>query len=353
MSERSHFWIADPKKKERGATDSCRLHTTDSSRLFKLHQMTSLVTLSAPLNQGSFGSCAGYAFAKALADGVLGKYAVPLDVMEVLGAVKLLCPCWEGSRIETMCEQWNNKVGKRTSSWFADIDSECRYQVKVHSERLNTFEEAYAYMKEVSGVLFLLVAIKTDTDGHTNHAVVADKTYQGSAMRGMNSWGANQVFMDITPDNFLRACVVEPILLAKKRGNQTVPIPVLTRGYNEIGIARENELEMRTKIKILKYQQRENELEIKGQKLDRNCSLSEIKILKNQLNSVLSNCGHYQRELRKVSRKRKRKRSVPEAAYEQQITTANNQSTVAEWLAALCLSGTGAEWWLDKEGFDD
>ena len=102
MSQNEAIFGSAVNKKNRTNDTSGALQILVDSTLqillgfFKLHQMASLVTLSAPLNQGSFGSCAGYAFAKALANGVLGKYAVPLDVMEVLGAVKLLCPCWEG-----------------------------------------------------------------------------------------------------------------------------------------------------------------------------------------------------------------------------------------------------------------
>jgi hypothetical protein len=42
-----------------------------------------------------------------------------------------------------------------------------------------------------------------------------------------------------------------------------------------------------------------------------------------------------------------------EAACAQHITAANQQSTVGEWLAALCLSGIGAKEWLDGEAYED
>jgi hypothetical protein len=96
----------------------------------------------------------------------------------------------------------------------------------------------------------LLVAIKTGTDGHSRHALAADKAYQdNNEMRGLNSWGATEPFMDITPDNFLHSYLVDPVLLEKKGtvnigsttdptwGQRTVPIPDVTRGYEEMDIA--------------------------------------------------------------------------------------------------------------------
>ena len=134
-------------------SDCCRLHTTDSttdsSRLFTLHQMASLINMSAPLNQGSSGTCVGYAFAKTLVDGVLGKYAVPLNIGDVVSHIKVAIPCWEGEDLESMCKQWNRKPSKM---WFEDSDRKCRYQVGVRYKRLNTIEEAYAYIKKISGV---------------------------------------------------------------------------------------------------------------------------------------------------------------------------------------------------------
>ena len=209
--------------------------------------MTSLNT-PAPLNQGrNFGTCVGYAFAKTLVDNVLNKYAVPFEVKDVLGAVKITCPCWEGTQLKTMCEQFNDKC---KNAWFADIDNRFRYRVNVRFKRLNTIAEAYAQIKKASGVLLLLVAIKTGTDGHSRHALAADKAYQdNNEMRGLNSWGATKPFMDITADNFLHAYLVDPVLLEKKGrvnigsttdptwGQRTVPIPDVTRGYEEMDIA--------------------------------------------------------------------------------------------------------------------
>lgn len=92
---------------------------------------------SAPLNQGrDFGTCAGYAFAKTLVENVLNKYAVAFEVKDVLGAVKITCPCWEGTQLKTMCEQFNDKC---KNAWFADIDNRFRYRVNVRFKRLNHY----------------------------------------------------------------------------------------------------------------------------------------------------------------------------------------------------------------------
>ena len=42
--------------------------------------MSSLISMSAPLNQGGFGSCVGHAFGKAVFDGLFG---VPMSIKGV------------------------------------------------------------------------------------------------------------------------------------------------------------------------------------------------------------------------------------------------------------------------------
>ena len=100
------------------------------------------ITMSAPLNQGGFGTCVGHAFAKALTDGVLGKYGVPINVQDILGAAKLKGDCWEGTHLVPMCDVWNDN--SQEDSWFDDTDHKCRYRIKVNYKRLDTVEEAYA-----------------------------------------------------------------------------------------------------------------------------------------------------------------------------------------------------------------
>ena len=94
----------------------------------------------------------------------------------------------------------------------------------------------YAETQKIDGVLLLLVCITTDTNGHGLHAVAVDKPYKTpNEMRGLNSWGATQTFMDVTPDNFRYAVALDPIIIEKKRGSQEQGIPKVTRGFFEMG----------------------------------------------------------------------------------------------------------------------
>ena len=196
------------------------------------------ITMSTPLNQGGFGTCVGHAFAKALTDGLLGKYGVPINVQDILGAAKLKGDCWEGTQLAKMCAVWNDNF---EDSWFDDTDHKCRYRIKVNYQRLDTTEEAYAHMQKVEGVLLMMVSIKTDTTGHSRHALAVDKPYKKlNEMRGLNSWGATDAFWDVTSTNFNYAVTVEPVILEKKQGKTKSELPSLTRSFNEMEMVQEN-----------------------------------------------------------------------------------------------------------------
>ena len=198
--------------------------------------MSALAKMSAPLNQGQFGTCVGHAFSKCLVDSVLGKYAVPLKIEDVLAAVKISCPCWEGSDLELLSNEWNEHVAVKSHLYFADVDNRCRYRVRMDVRRIDTVEEAFAEAQKIDGVLLLLVSIATETDGHGLHAVAVDKPYKTpNEMRGLNSWGARQPFIEVTPDNFKYAVALDPIIIEKKKGSQAKGIPDVTRRYREMG----------------------------------------------------------------------------------------------------------------------
>ena len=191
--------------------------------------------MSAPLNQGSFDTCVAYAFSKCLVDGVLGKYAVPLKIEDVLAQVKASCPCWNGSHIDILPNQWNGRVATNSDLYLEDVDNRCRYRVRVDVRRIDTVEEAYAEVQKIEGVLLLMTSIATEMDGHETHAVAVDKPYKTpNEMRGLNSWGARQPFIEVTPDNFKYAVALDPIIIEKKKGSQAKGIPEVTRGYSEM-----------------------------------------------------------------------------------------------------------------------
>ena len=190
--------------------------------------------MSTNTNQGAFGTCVGHSFAKALTDGLLGKYAVPVDVHDIVSAVERECDCWEGKHLVPMCDAWNEKFQDK---WFKDIDKKCRYRIKVDYKRLDTIEEAYAHMQKVDGVLLMMVAIDTDETGHSKHALAVDKPYKKvNEMRGLNSWGASQAFMEVTAENFNYAVTVEPVILEKKQGKNLSELPSLTRSFSDMEV---------------------------------------------------------------------------------------------------------------------
>ena len=102
---------------------------------------------------------------------------------------------------------------------------------------MDTTEEAYAHMQKVDGVLLMMVSIGTDATGHSNHALAVDKPYKKlNEMRGLNSWGATQAFMDVTSTNFNYAVTVEPVILEKKQGKNLSELPSLTRSFSEMEV---------------------------------------------------------------------------------------------------------------------
>jgi hypothetical protein len=193
------------------------------------------------LNQGGFGTCVGYAFSRFIVDSVLGKYAVPLEVNDVLSVVQAVCPCWEGSQVDRMCDEWTAKVSP--TMFFTDTDKKRRYRVGVTYRRISTVEEAYTEAQRLGGVLILPAVIRTNNaSGHSRHAVAIDQAYVAPReMRALNSWGATQCFMDVTPANFEYAVAAEPTILCGmvgdgRGGSLSLPVPTVTRAYNEMGL---------------------------------------------------------------------------------------------------------------------
>ena len=62
---------------------------------------------SIPTNQQYDSTSVGHAFAAVVTQGLLNKYAVPMNPEHVVEKVEVLCPCWEGHWPRDMCEEWN------------------------------------------------------------------------------------------------------------------------------------------------------------------------------------------------------------------------------------------------------
>ena len=181
--------------------------------------------MAAILNQGQFGTCVAHAFAKAFTDGVLGKYRVQLKILEICALAKSKVDMWEGSRLVDMCDAWNDNF---VDTWLQVTDNTC-CRIKVEFQKLDTIGEAYAYMQKVEGALLIMVS----TGGH---ALAVNKPYKKvNEMRGVNSWGAEDVVIEVTAENFSYAVTVDPVILEVKDGNGNVcDIPDLSRLYNEM-----------------------------------------------------------------------------------------------------------------------
>ena len=233
------------------------------------------ITTSAPLNQGVFGTCVGHAFAKAFTDGVLNKYGVPIDVHDILSAVKLKGDCWEGTHLVPMCKVWNDNFTDK-DTWFSDTDGKCRYRIKVDYQRLDTIEEAYAHIKKTENVLLMMVGIDTDETGHSKHALAVDKPYKKvNEMRGLNSWGATQAFMEVTAENFNYAVTVDPVILEKRQGSTESELPSLTRSFNEMEVQQDDNNE----AEIKKIEDTIRDLEEQEEKAAREKKYDEAKRL--------------------------------------------------------------------------
>lgn len=95
-------------------------------------------TMPPVLDQGKFGTCVGYAFAQALAQGILSMYGVACNPEIIAEKVKVLCPCWKGHQTERMPEEWNNKLNEAGAT-IENLDRGKRYRVKVNFRKVDLF----------------------------------------------------------------------------------------------------------------------------------------------------------------------------------------------------------------------
>jgi len=184
------------------------------------------------LNQGAFGTCVGYAFAKAMSQGLLGKYGVACNPEAIAEKVKALCPCWGGHETEFMPAEWNKKHDEQGAS-IEDVDRNKRYRVKVNFRAIGTFSEAYHEMERAEALKMLMPCTMTTerkAQGHGQHSVALSACIAGK-MEALNSWGASQVFQDVTQDNFVIAVTFDPVITAAWEGEVALPRPKPTANY--------------------------------------------------------------------------------------------------------------------------
>ncbi len=170
-----------------------------------------LAEANCPLNQGGFGTCCAYGFAAALLSGLMNKYDVPVDRVDLVTVVKTLCPCWEGHHVDQMVREWN-AVQTAKVSWLENIDKQKRYHVRVESQRVDDLRLARAEFCKLDGLLHFVAVIKMDVTAHKLHAVELIRCWPDSEtdMQALNSWGAMTPTIRVTPENFVYALSIDP-----------------------------------------------------------------------------------------------------------------------------------------------
>ena len=187
------------------------------------------------LNQGAFGTCVSYAFAQALQTGLMGKYGVPCNAAELAVQIRTLCPCWNGHDTKRMVEEWN-QAHKKESAAITDVDNQKRYNVRLTFREVLDFEEAYRETERAENLkMFLLCTVKTNEDGHAQHALALAGVFVSKAgdkkIQALNSWGANETYMDVSPQNFVSAVTFDPCIVRVYQGETSLPIPKPLKAY--------------------------------------------------------------------------------------------------------------------------
>ena len=186
------------------------------------------------LNQGGHGTCVGYAFSRVMTGCLCEKYGVTCDPEKFVEKVKALCPCWEGHEPESMLEEWNEQHDKPGAA-IEDVDQRLRYNVVVKYTKITSYQAAHAEMKRQEALkMLMLCTISTDKEGHDLHAVALHGTVPGGTMEAVNSWGARQPLLEVTPQNFLYAIRFDPnITAATKSGGRPQAIPPVRKGFTK------------------------------------------------------------------------------------------------------------------------
>ena len=95
-----------------------------------------------PLNQKNTSTCVAYAFSQTLSQNLRMKYGIPIDPKKLVEKIKGLHPCWDGNRIDQICNDWNRKY-KDESHWLENDDQDGKlYSVCIESSKLEDISRA-------------------------------------------------------------------------------------------------------------------------------------------------------------------------------------------------------------------
>jgi len=194
-----------------------------------------LARMALSMNQGNFGTCTSYAFTTALCQSLLGKYGVALKMETLCQIFISRHKLWNGASPLDLANKWNERM---TDESFLDLDSQKKYKLRLKNiRRIGTLDEAHTEMLKRQDALKMIVTVKTDTTGHTYHAVSADVAHASPSkdIRAINSWGANRPTWEVTAKNFIDAVVFDPIITKVMKGTTNETVPDVTKAYKDMG----------------------------------------------------------------------------------------------------------------------
>ena len=118
------------------------------------------------------------------------------------------------------------------------MDQTRRYNVKVQFRKIDDFAEARREMRRAEALkMYMPCTIKTDEVGQKLHSVaLCGCVGLQDKMEALNSWGAKDVYMDVTPENFVDAITFDVIITGGRHGDTGMhlkPLPKPRDTYNE------------------------------------------------------------------------------------------------------------------------
>jgi hypothetical protein len=212
------------------------------------------------LNQGGGRTCVAHSFALAMTQGLQNKYEIGCDPTLFVEKVKALCPCWEGHQTELMPKEWN-EVHANDGACIENLDRTMRYNVRVEFRKIDSFDEAHREMERAQALhMYLPCTMITDDKGHPQHSVALKATLPGGTMQAQNSWGAEQIHMTVTRENFICAITFDPIITAAvKSGGMKQAVPPRSDAFRK-RLARLDEQEAASAANEEKYKNLESKV---------------------------------------------------------------------------------------------
>ena len=207
-------------------------------------------TMPLPTNQGDQNTCAHWAVAQAISQGIAMRYGKCLDVDQVALVIEQHVPAWrEGISVNELCTKWNEACHDK---WLTTAGDRLeRFNVRLESPSvIEDMAEAHRQLERVHGIRLLVCAVQW---GRGSHAVVADMPYLDErgqpSLRAVNSHGyQSRPFIDINDNignmhgRFQFAVIFKPTIVGWAVGPRApggVPNELPSYKAKEAGVAAE------------------------------------------------------------------------------------------------------------------